>query len=305
MRYSLTSRVRGALIGGLIGQSLAATQPESYYWIKVASQGMESLIAEERFYLNAGHKFQQQEWNLEKPSNLMLGNIILATLPIAIFFHENNIKLRENLLKAIESYHHPYIRDGVLAVCYLIAQSLNEKIDRQTNQNRLVSEITSFIGETTTDLPNKLQQVNNLIVENAGYSELQNCLGKENNIANTIAIAFYCFATTKEDFRLTCLRATTIDKQNSEICAAIAGAVSGAYNSMAGIPITWHLGLDEAKLAQWGITNFSQMVKLADALVSVWSGAYHELPQSLEAKEDRDLISPDQAIAAPYIIRLR
>ena len=74
---------------------------------------------------------------------------------------------------------------------------------------------------------------------------------------------------------------------------------------MAGIPITWHLGLDEAKLAQWGITNFSQMVKLADALVSVWSGAYHDLPQSLEAKEDQDLISPNEAIAAPYIIRLR
>ncbi len=138
-----------------------------------------------------------------------------------------------------------------------------------------------------------------------GSSELQNCLGKENSISNIIAVAFYSFINTKEDFRLTYLQAIK-NPHNSRVCGAIAGAISGAYNSMAGIPITWHLGLDEAKLAQWGLASFSQMVKLADALVAVWSGLYHVLPQSIEVKEDeRDLISPLEAIAAPYIIRLR
>ncbi|MEM7712605.1 MAG: ADP-ribosylglycohydrolase family protein, partial [Cyanobacteria bacterium P01_A01_bin.68] len=119
------------------------------------------------------------------------------------------------------------------------------------------------------------------------------------------ATAFYCFVTTKEDFRLTCSQAIK-NQRNSRVCGAIAGAISGAYNSMAGIPITWHLGLDEAKLAQWGITSFSQVVKLADALVAVWSGAYHVLPQPIEVQEEKPgLLSPLEAIAAPYIIRLR
>ncbi|MGB7375954.1 MAG: ADP-ribosylglycohydrolase family protein [Rivularia sp. (in: cyanobacteria)] len=300
MRYSLTSRIRGTLIGGLLGQILSTTQSEEPFYCTAAVQGIKILIARGSFDVNEWNKFQSSAWNSQLPDDLMLLNSISAALPVAFFFHENHLKLRENLLLTIKS-HNPLIRDAVLTVCYLVAQSLNEKI----NPNTLASEITFFIGETTTDIPIKLQQVNNLIAENLGYSELQNCLGKENNISNIIAVAFYSFINTKEDFRLTCLQAIK-SPYNSRVCGAIAGAISGAYNSMAGIPITWHLGLDEAKLAQWGLTSFSQMVKLADALVAVWSGVYYVLPQSIEVKEDeQDLISPQEAIAAPYIIRLR
>ena len=48
------------------------------------------------------------------------------------------------------------------------------------------------------------------------------------------------------------------------------------------------------------------MVKIADELVAVWSGAYHVLPQPIEVQEEKPgLLSPLEAIAAPYIIRLR
>ncbi|MGB3638130.1 MAG: ADP-ribosylglycohydrolase family protein [Rivularia sp. (in: cyanobacteria)] len=300
MRYSLTSRIQGTLIGGLLGQSLATTENEEPFYCTAAVQGIKMVIARGGFDLNEWNKFQSSAWNSELTADLMLLNSISAALPIALFFHENHLKLRENLLLTIKS-HNPLLRDAVLTVCYLVAQSLNEKI----NPNTLASEITYFVGETTTDIPIKLQQVNSLIAKNLGYSELQNCFDKENSISNIIASAFYCFINTKEDFRLTCLQATK-NQGNLRVCGAIAGAISGAYNSMAGIPITWHLGLDEAKLAQWGLTSFSQMVKLADGLVAVWSGAYCVLPQSIEVKKlDRDLISPLEAIAAPYIIRLR
>lgn len=300
MRYSLTSRIRGTLIGGLLGQSLATTQNEEPFYCTTAVQGIKMLIAQGGFDLNEWNKFQSSACNPELPADLMLLHSIAAALPIALFFHENHLKLRENLLLTIKS-RNPLVRDAVLTVSYLVAQSLNEKI----NPNTLASEVTYFVGETTTDLPTKLQKVNNLVAENAGYSEIQNCLDKENSISNIIASAFYCFVNTKEDFRLTCLQAIK-NQHNSRVCGAIAGVISGAYNSIAGIPITWHLELDEAKLAQWGLTNFSQMVKLADALMAVWSGAYEVLPQSIELKEeDEDLISPLEAIAAPYIIRLR
>lgn len=300
MRYSLTNRIRGTLIGGLLGQSLATTEDKEAFYCTAVVKGMQMLIARGSFDLHQWDKCQSEVCNWELSADLMLLNSILATLPITLFFHENHLKLRENLLLTLKTQN-PLLRDAVLTVSYLIAQSLNEKI----NPNTLVTEITSFIGETTTGLPTKLQQVNNLIANNFGYSELQNCLDKENNISNITASAFYCFVNTKEDFQLTCLQAIK-NQHNSKVCGAIAGAISGSYNSMAGIPITWHLGLDEAKLAQWGLTSFSQMVKLADALMAVWSGAYQVLPQSIEVKEvDRDLISPSEAIAAPYIIRLR
>ncbi len=302
MRYSLINRVRGTLIGNLIGQSLAAKESGETYFCKTAVWGIQSLVVRGRFDLDEWNKLQLQNWDSELSNDLLLLNLISSTLPITIFFHENGIKLKETLLSAIKIHDNPLLRDAVLTVCYLVAQSLNENI----NQNSLVSGINAFLGETTSDIPKKLQLVNNLIIENAGLAELQNYLDKENNISNLIAVAFYCFVTSREDFRLTCVRVAAVDKHKSQVCGAIVGAISGAYNGMTGIPITWHLGLDEAKLAQWELTNFSQMVKLADALVAVWSGAYHLLPQPIGIKEDYiDLISPNEAITAPYVMRLR
>ncbi|AFY59177.1 ADP-ribosylglycohydrolase [Rivularia sp. PCC 7116] len=302
MRYSLTNRIRGTLIGGMVGQTLGNVGLAESFNCSLAVQGMQSLIAQGGFDLEDWDRLVPSLSNKEIAADFIFLNLIWATLPIALFFHEDRSVLRKNLLLAIKTHNHPLDRDGILTVCYLIAQSLNDKINTDT----IVSEITSFIGETKTGIPKLLQQVNNIIIKNAGYSELQNCLDKENSISNIIAIAFYCFVTTKEDFRLTCLRAVE-NQQNSRVSGAIAGIISGAYNSMTGIPVTWHLGLDEAKLAQWGLTSFSQVVKLADAFVAVWSGTYDVLPQVLELQEvgKSNLIPPLEAIAAPHIIRLR
>ena len=302
MRYSLTNRIRGTFIGGMIGQTLGSVGLAESFYCSLAVEGMQSLIAQGGFDLEYWDRLEFSLSNKEIAADLMLLNFIWATLPIALFFHENHSVLRKNLLLTIKNHNHPLLRDGILTVSYLIAQSLNDK----TNIDTLVSEINSFIGETKTGIPKLLQQVNNIIIKNGGYSELQNCLDKENNTSNIIAVVFYCFVTTKEDFRLTCLRAVE-KQQHSRVCGAIAGIISGAYNSMTGIPVTWHLGLDEAKLAQWGLTSFSQVVKLADAFVAVWSGAYDVLPQFLEFEEvdKSNFIPPLEAIAAPYIIRLR
>ncbi|MEO1430112.1 MAG: ADP-ribosylglycohydrolase family protein [Cyanobacteria bacterium J06633_8] len=287
----------------MLGQTLGSVGLAESFYCSLAVEGMQSLIAQGGFDLEDwDRRLQPSLSNEEIAADLMLLNLVWASLPIALFFHENHSVLRKNLLLTIKNHNHLLLRDGILTVSYLIAQSLNDK----TNTDTLVSEINSFIGETTTGLPKLLQQVNNIILKNGGYSELQNCLDKENNISNIIAIVFYCFVTTKEDFCLTCLRAIE-NQQHSRVCGAIAGIISGAYNSMTGIPVTWHLGLDEAKLAQWGLTSFSQVVKLADAFVAVWSGSYEVLPQFLELEEvdKSNLIPPLEAIAAPYIIRLR
>ncbi|NJO28865.1 MAG: hypothetical protein HC874_15975 [Richelia sp. SL_2_1] len=88
MRYSLTSRVRGALVGCLIGQSLAAPVAQKpLLWSKAATQGINSLLETQgRFDLDEWNKIQQQTWNLEAPCDLVLADLILSTLPIALFF---------------------------------------------------------------------------------------------------------------------------------------------------------------------------------------------------------------------------
>ena len=71
MRYSLTSRIKGALIGALLGQSLTTTKEEPLY-CKAAVQGLYSLLSQGGFNLEEyNQQFQQQDWDLDIADDLM------------------------------------------------------------------------------------------------------------------------------------------------------------------------------------------------------------------------------------------
>jgi len=307
MRYSLISRFEGTFLGAILGESVPFSVErlslKSLHWLKMAIMGAESLIELGRFDLDDWQKRQQQELAHLGSTLDVLPETILATLPVALFFHENTIKLRENLLDLTQIWgDSPLIRDGALAVGYAIAQSLGEKLSPST----LIPQTISFIGETQTSLPQQLSKVNYLLNCQAGLDRAQVELIREEKLINTIAMAFYCFLSTLEDFRLSILRANQ-NNDSLQGVSAITGALSGAYNSTLGIPVTWKVLLFEAKSAELGLNQLSQMVKLADVLMAVWSGVYNF---ALDSSEDTDddfantqRFSLLQAIAAPRVIR--
>ncbi len=130
-------------------------------------------------------------------------------------------------------------------------------------------------------------------------------------------MAFYCFLSTLEDLRLAVLRATYnsnskvqgITCLNSQATGAITGALSGAYNSTGGIPVNWRVLLWQENSTAWGLMSFSQMLKLADALLAVWSGMYNYILNPSELKDERCVIAlevaPLSVYAAPRVIRSR
>lgn len=105
MRYSPISRFRGTLLGAFLGESLATgdIQSQSYLDLeRMAVLGTESLIALGRLDLDDWIARQQQEsLHLAATDDICI-KIILATLPVALFFHENPIKLRQNLLDVLK-----------------------------------------------------------------------------------------------------------------------------------------------------------------------------------------------------------
>ncbi|OYE05822.1 ADP-ribosylglycohydrolase family protein [Nostoc sp. 'Peltigera membranacea cyanobiont' 232] len=313
MLYSPISRFRGTFLGAFLGVSLASggMQSQSYLDLgRMAILGTESLIALGKLDLDDWIARQQQEsLHLIATDDISI-KIIIATLPVALFFHENPIKLRQNLLLVLKIWEDdPVVRDGTLAIAYAISLALTEKLNPLT----LIPQTISFLGETPTSIPKKLLAVQNLLEQGAGLSRAQAEFAKKEKLSNTIAMAFYCFLSTLEDFRLALLQANRnsnpkvkeVTSLSSQATSAITGALSGAYNGIGGIPVNWQVSLLQRNSPVWGLTSFSQMLQLIDAFVAVWSGVYDIALNPRELTEEECEVALLSVYAAPRVIRSR
>ena len=298
MRYSLVNRVRGTFLGAFLGEGLSSQN--SFKLGEIAVLGTESLISLGRLDVDDWLKRQEQA-GIELETNINFwGQIILATLPVAIFFHDNTDRMRENILAVQRIFNwqnEPMIRDASLIIGYAIAQSLNEKL----NPHSLISETVSFLDKTSTLLPQELIKVNNLLKKGVGLETAQRELSSPEKLISNIGLAFYCFGSTLEDFPLTVLRANQNHNfANQNITGAIAGALSGAYNSTVGIPVNWQISPSVTNSPAWGLESFAQMFTLADTMMAVWSGVYDLSDNCGEFVDTGYTI-----FAAPHIIRRR
>jgi len=300
MRYSLLSRFRGCLLGAIVGQTFGSNidkQPQQLEgWGQLAVLGVESLT-------QIG-KFDSDDWRSRfyfKFPSLELGNRVLpgaiTSIPIAIFYHENEIKLRNNLLSLVDLWQYDTVnRDSVLALGYAIAQCLKEKLQPTT----LIEQTIAFLGAPNL-VAQELAQVQALLEQGAGLEKAITQLNKRDaQLDTSIALAFYCFLSTPEELRLSILRAARTGYQ-PQITTALTGALSGAYNSTSGIPTTLQMVLSRSAttpLTAWGMTTTAEMLKLIDHMFAVWSGIYDQ------TRDSNQLLSV-AAIASPRVIRLR
>lgn len=320
MRYSLCSRFRGTLLGAAVGEmqirpqvqllNRGVEQPNwhvraNFQWGRLAVLGAQSLIRLGRFDVDDWRDTFGKESVLNQFSaspeqdamNLVSTKAIIATLPLALFYHENEIKLRQNVQQLMAVWQDESIvtMDGALAIGYAIAMSLTEKL----NADSLIPETIAFLG-SHTQLAQHLAQVQTLLKQGASLERATAELVRDAQPSTPIALAFYCFLSTLEDLRLSITRAVKTGYQ-PQFTSAITGALSGAYNSTAGIPSTWRIALsqpDAKPLAAWGMTTESEMLELSDSLVAVWSGVYDQATYTAA-------LMPVAAIAAPRVIRLR
>lgn len=314
MRYSLLSRFRGALLGSFIGEMLFSEIYQKHVfgsakwgrlpargsqdgsrlsdWSQIATSSTESLIR------CGGLDLEDLllECGTSQPSLLSLKNtadssqLAVATLPIALFFHEDLVKLRQQLLKKSAVWQRDSQEsEGALAVAYAIALALTEKLDFA----QLIPQTLAYLGASQTPLGLQLGQVQMLLEQGAGLERVlteMRCYFQQRQEPRlsseiSIALAFYCFLSTPEDFRLCVIRATRTGYQ-PQITAALTGALSGAYNSIMGIPVVWRLATDQ-------LGTGLEKLDLADRLLAVWSGVYDVSTQEH---------FQDFAVAAPRVM---
>jgi len=279
MRYSILSRFRGTLLGATLGEKI--TQPNQIKpptIAKVLILGAQSLV-------EIG-SFERKTWQ----DRLLILELtpwqaIVATLPLALFYHDNQIKLRRNLLSVSSIWQNePIIQESILAMGYAIAQALTEKLV----PSQLIPQIVAFINAPTTDLTTKLMQVQALLEQKAGVEQtVTQIMPNSDRVTASVALAFYYFLSTVEDLSLSVKRS----RRSPLVISAMVGALSGAYNSASSIPSSWQTILVEPQTSAE-----TEMLQLSDSLVAVWSGVY---------KPDLTVKMMATAVAAPRVIRLR
>lgn len=291
MFYSLVNRVRGIFLGALLGEILA-TQNVSNIG-EIAVLGSQSLITLGKLDVEDWLNRYQKLSDDGKNTDTHWGKILLATLPVAIFFHEDPVKLKDSLGQLLQIWDvKPMVRDGSLVIGYAIAQCLTEKLDPFT----LIPNTIDFLTESKTSIPENLLKVNNLLYQGTGLAQAQTEFSQQDKLTKNIALAFYCFLSSLEDFRLTVLRAKSNFPGENCWCCAVTGALSGAYNSTVGMDNYWQIVLSTSNQPIWGMSSSSLILELADELVAVWSGVYN-INSNIE-----ELTSPS-IFAAPGVIR--
>jgi hypothetical protein len=312
MRYLVVSRLRGALVGGLLGETLTQIREPNK---QIHSHFAQSVVPGATSLIKLG-KLDIDDWlelYQQKFPDLDQTTVIFATIPISLFFHDNPVKLHQNLLRVSKWHNDLVIRDSILAIGYAIAQSLTETLQPRT----LIPQIVAFIGETSNSLPQKLIKLHNLLEAKAGLERVQAELSRADKLTYEISLAIYYFLSTLEDFRLAVSRANHHHDSwqqkpgilDSQTISVITGILSGTYNSSIGIPINWRVSLSSADTAPGELSQISQMLKLADTLAAVWSGVYDPTLNSQEFIPEEFVMSDKQAspcvYAAPRVIRAR
>lgn len=332
MRYSLLSRFQGALLGAAVGEIIGAqSQGKSMPdWQKLwpgVGYGMTSQMGQVatawgRLGLASAQSLIQygrldvENWKqsciVAIPDIVTKGEgwagVAIATLPVAMFFHEDEAKLRIMLQQATQGWENAPVLEGALAIGYAIAQSLTEKLNPDTLIPQTIAYIQDTLAGGTSEngvLIQQLALVQSLLKEGASLEMAVQALGRhqEESLPNrTIALAFYCFLNTIEDMRLSVsLGARTV--QCPQIVTALTGALSGAHNSIAGIPVVWRTqkGPLNVKISEspglWGMKSASGMLELGDRLLAAWSGVYDSADLPIEPRWSR-------IVGAPRVIRL-
>ncbi|GAB4280409.1 MAG: hypothetical protein Fur0025_08350 [Oscillatoriaceae cyanobacterium] len=235
---------------------------------------------------------------------------LMAILPLVLFYHEEDLIWPEHLWQA-SSLWSPLggCSWELWAFGYAIAQSLQEKLKPAIAISDLqkMAKIVSFPpdGQDGSGAVVAAKLAELLAKKASGKmvgAELTGLLGEKPGFHSpnaAFALALYCFLSTPEDFRLSVVPAV-LPGGDRELTGAIAGALSGAYNGIAGIPLSWqmckpqiHRGCLDASMSFMPLslsplpppTASVSLLPLASRLFAAWAGIYDLNRQNIDSAD--------------------
>lgn len=154
-------------------------------------------------------------------------------VPIALLYKDDLNKLKEKVKLAVEITHkNPEAIKGAQAIAYAIARASNGNLNPET----LFIEAADYIGNS--ELANRLRKAHNYLQEDFPPMDALPLLGTSVYVVESVPSALYCFAFSPDSFLGSVVNAI-IAGGDTDTIAALAGAVSGAFNGVGAIPEGW------------------------------------------------------------------
>jgi hypothetical protein len=296
MIYSLFNRFQGAWLGSVIAtarfransQSNSQSNSQPNPWEQIATIGIQSLI--QQGYLDL-HQWQAQIAATNPDLLKLVGTAtaseaVWATLPISLFYHEHYTTTK--LLSAINFWLAPDESPHLgLAMGEAIALLLDQDFHKDFPQgfNQGFNHNSQPNNPATRPLPAAFQQLLSRTFKiSPSFWENLPCLDSAIKVINSqtpasqvpLAITCYCILSTPEDFALAIDRVAITPQP--EIAVALTGFLSGAYNTLRGIPLSWQTQVNSGIInlgINSGIDSGIDYYQLVDRLFATWSGVYH------------------------------
>jgi ADP-ribosylglycohydrolase len=183
-----------------------------------------------------------------------------------------------------------------------MATAIAEILTQNPELDQLIPNLLKLLP-TESALTAKLEQVQTLLQQKASLETAVHQLTQTSKLSyspqatvpnhfdpenwTALALGFYCFLSTPEDYSLTVLRSLQT-RYHPEITAAISGALSGAYQGYIAIPVKWRLEFQYPSI--WPLTHpeiennpvkpnptQGELLQLSQGLFALWSGVYRPL----------------------------
>lgn len=150
-------------------------------------------------------------------------------------------KLREDCRAvAVITHDNPEAIAGGLAVAYAVARAARGDLEPAS----FLDDVAGFIGPCA--VAERLRLAGRLLEKGTETPEALARLGTGGYVPETAGSAFFCFLRTPDDFEETVMRAAE-GGGDADTTAAVAGAVSGAFNGLLSIPRRWRDGVEAAE----------------------------------------------------------
>lgn len=163
------------------------------------------------------------------------GGAAARVAPIALYGYRDLEALRVKVETASRITHQDDDAvAGAVGVAFTIAWALREELNPQT----LIYDLIKLMREMNSNLEYSLKLVQEIINSNMDTVEGIEEIGTDGATMRLIPSALLAFLKSPDDFEKTVLAAVNAGG-DTDTRAAIAGAISGAYNGLSGIPQRW------------------------------------------------------------------
>ncbi len=299
MQHSLASRFRGAVLGAVLGDALAAARSPTQY----SSTPYPTTRLSDRLHTTAAALGYSPRVPLPLSAGAEAGAPVqqpesgaIASLPLTLLHHDTPANLAQVLQAGAGLRLAPVSYDNALLLAHTLALVL-----RQVPP----SQMLSLLMQQTVLAPvsSALQQMQRLLGESVSPAIARPQILASAPVSSTMLLALYQFLAAPEDLRLLlrsappahCLESTSgsIAESIAE-SAALVGCLAGAYHAEAHVQLfrhrlsygrTWEKDLEAQNPADLVLQHiaiaFDAGTPLADYLFAQWAGVYRPdvLPQ--------------------------